>query len=62
MIDRSRSDGRSRLIRILAERIVAEWLAETATLEPAPDRPHNVTHDDITHSPAPRRVIQPLQF
>lgn len=62
MTERTSLDGRSRLIRILAERIVSEWQAETATLEPAPDRPHNVTHDDITHPPAARRVIQPLQF
>lgn len=55
----ARDQGRSRLIRILAERIVAEWLAETTALEPAPDRPHNVTHDDIT--PA-RRVLQPVQL
>lgn len=55
-------DGRSQLIRLLAERIVTEWLAETATLEPAPDRPHNVTHDDIHNRPAARRVIQPLQL
>ena len=41
---------------------VAEWQGETATLEPAPDRPHNVTHDDITPHPAARGVLQPVQL
>lgn len=53
--------ARTRLIEILAERIVAEWLAESPPLESAPVPPHNVTHDKA-NSPTARRHLQPVQL
>jgi len=61
-MDFYRPAARSMLIRLLAERIVAEWLDETAALEAVPDRPHNVTHDQITSPLAARGFLQPVQL
>ena len=54
-------DARNRLIRILAERIVADLRAQSA-LEPIPEPSHNPTnHDKSQPTPiAPRRVLQPV--
>lgn len=56
----TRADAVDRLIEILAERIVAEYLDELAALEsPAPAQ-DTVTHDNLAHST--RGQLQPVQL
>lgn len=63
MDTRTALSARSRLIEILAERIVAEWAAEgIAPLEPAAPQPHNVTHHDKADPTPARRLLQPVQL
>lgn len=50
------------LVDLLFAQIVERWQAEDAALEPAPDRPHNVTHDTTTPRPAALRIVQPVQL
>jgi len=50
----SQATGRDMLIRLLAERIVAEWLAEQAA------KTDNAPHDN--DSQPPRRDLQPVQL
>lgn len=51
---RSQATGRDMLIRLLAERIVAEWLAEQE------GKTDNAPHD--TDRPTPHRDLQPVQL
>lgn len=50
----SQATGRDMLIRLLAERIVAEWLAEQE------GKTDNTPHD--TDSTPPHRDLQPVQL
>lgn len=61
MHENDRSSGLDMLRQLIAERIVAEYLASGADLEPQPLPAHNVTHHDSDDRPA-RRHLQPVQF
>ena len=54
-----RQSGRSGFIKLLAARIVAEWVAEQSALEQNIEAPQNATHDDA-HSPHACSELLPL--
>lgn len=56
-------DARNRLIRIIAERIVADWRAQSALETPSEPSHNPRNHDQPQPSPAtPRRILQPVQL
>ena len=63
--DEKQKSARSRIIALLVERIVTEWLKEreskSTALEQTVQSYDNIDHYEDHHLPA-RRVLQPIQL